>query len=94
MTKQEQKIIEDIRDNFGLEVENLVRLGLLPPVSAKKWLVRALYFEYAKSGRTYIDIKLDLSVEYEISVSAIEKLVYRDTRYVIRDSRFEMGKTF
>jgi len=87
MTKQEQKISADLREHFGLEVENLIRMGLLPANSAKKWLVRALYFKYAKSGRTYLDIKLDLSVEYEISVSAIEKLVYRDARYGIRDMR-------
>ncbi|MBL7113694.1 MAG: hypothetical protein ISS19_17275 [Bacteroidales bacterium] len=87
MTKHEQKIVEDIREHFGLEVENLIRMGLLPQVSAKKWLVRALYFKYAKTGRTYLDIKLDLSVEYNISVSAIEKLVYRDSRYGIRDAR-------
>ena len=78
MTKQERKIVEDLREYFGLEVENLVMVGLLPPDSAKKWLVRALYFKHAKTGRTYMDIKLDLSVEYNISISAIEKLVYRD----------------
>jgi len=77
MTNEEQKISADLREQFGVEVEHLIRIGILPVGTAKKWLVKALYFKYAKTGRTYLDIKLDLSVEYEISVSAIEKLVYR-----------------
>jgi len=87
MTKQERKIVKDLREYFGLEVENLVMMGLLPTGSAKKWLVRALYFKHAKTGRTYIAIKLDLSVEYNISISAIEKLVYRDPGSRMPDAR-------
>jgi hypothetical protein len=30
----------------------------------------------AKTGRTYTDIKLELSVDYGVSVSMIEKMIY------------------
>ena len=77
MTQEAQKIVDDIRIQFGIDVEDVVKNEILPTMVAKKWLVKARYFKEAKSGRTYTDIKLDLSVEYDISVSAIEKLVYR-----------------
>ena len=77
MTQEAQKIVEDIRNQFGIDVEDVVKNEILPTGVAKKWLVKARYFKEAKSGRTYTDIKLDLSVEYDISVSAIEKLIYR-----------------
>jgi hypothetical protein len=77
MTQEAQKIVDDIRNHFGIDVEDIVKNEILPTVVAKKWLVKSLYFKEAKSGRTYTDIKLDLSVEYDISISAIEKMVYR-----------------
>lgn len=82
MTQEARKIVDDIRIHFGIDVEEVVKLNLLPAGVAKRWLVRALYFKWAKSGRTYTDIKLDLSVEYDISISAIEKLVYRNSEVV------------
>ena len=78
MTQEAQKIVEDLRFHFGIDVEEIINAELLPIMVAKKWLVRQLYFKEAKTGRTYTDIKLDLSVEYDISVSMIEKLIYRE----------------
>ena len=85
MSEDTLKIIQDLREKFGMDVENLIRKGILPTNAAKKWLVKELYFEYAKQGktytkegRTYTDIKLELSEEYGISISSIEKLVYRE----------------
>ena len=84
MKPETEKVITDLRDHFGIEVENLIRKGLLPVSAAKKWLVKELYFTYAKEGntlekggRTYTDIKYQLSIDYDISVSSIEKLIYR-----------------
>jgi len=78
------KVVNDLREKYGIDVEHLIRLGLLPPNAAKKWLVKALYFDWArdgntieKGGRTYTDIKMELSIEYGISISSIEKLIYR-----------------
>ena len=84
MNPETEKVIADIREHFGIDVENLIKKGLLPMNAAKKWLVRELYFAYAregntieKGGRTYTDIKDQLSIDYGISVSSIEKIIYR-----------------
>ena len=85
MNAETEKVIRDLKNHFGIDVDELVRMGLLPVESAKKWLVRQLYFTYARQGktidhggRTYTDIKNELSAEYGISISSIEKIVYRD----------------
>ncbi len=72
-----QIIAKEIRELTGVEAEELMELGLLHPVHARKWLVRKLYFIMARTGRTYTDIKYELSVRYDISVSTIEKMIYR-----------------
>lgn len=84
MNPEAEKVIVDLRERCGIEVEHLVVRGLLPVSQAKKWLVKELYFDYArmgktleKRGRTYANIKNELSVNYGVSVSTIEKLVYR-----------------
>ena len=84
MSNEAEKIITEIRDRFGIDVEKLVKMDLLPLPAAKRWLVREMYFHLArngntveKGGRTYTDIKNQLSVEYGISVSSIEKIIYR-----------------
>jgi hypothetical protein len=70
-------ILGDIQQFTGIDAGKLLDMGLIPANHARKWVVRQKYFEMAKTGRTYTDIKLELSVEYGVSVSAIEKLVYR-----------------
>ena len=84
MNPETERVIIDLREHFGIEVENLVKRGLLPVSAAKKWLVRELYFTYAKEGntiekggRTYTNIKNELSDCYGVSVSSIEKMIYR-----------------
>ncbi|MFN3382921.1 MAG: hypothetical protein ACK41O_25910, partial [Runella zeae] len=61
----------------GFDAKRMFDIGLLPLKEAKKWLVRKQYFDMAKTGRSYSDIKLELSVKYQLSVSSIEKLIYR-----------------
>ena len=84
MSNDAEKIINEIRDRFGIDVEKLIKMDLLPLSAAKKWLVREMYFHHArdgktndKGGRTYSDIKNQLSDEYGISISSIEKIIYR-----------------
>jgi hypothetical protein len=84
MNPETEKVVIDLRERCGIEVEHLVVRGLLPVSQAKKWLVKELYFDYArkgntleKRGRTYANIKNELSVDYGVSVSTIEKLVYK-----------------
>lgn len=84
MDQETQRIVTELRELCGLDVEPLVKRGLLPLHQAKKWLVKELYFMYAREGRAherggrnYTDIKMELSESYGVSVSTIEKMVYR-----------------
>jgi hypothetical protein len=77
MTGLTQETIEEINDELGVDVHPLIKCGLLDSRSATKWLVRRLYYRMAKEDRTYADIKYELSIRYDISVSSIEKMVYR-----------------
>jgi hypothetical protein len=69
-------IISEVKELAGVEAGKLFEIGLINEKHARKWVVRKKYFELAKTGRTYTDIKLELSVDYGVSVSMIEKLVY------------------
>jgi hypothetical protein len=72
------RIVADIRTEFGVDVSEVVEKGILHPVDSKKWLVKQLYFKWAKSGKTFTDIKYELSYLHNISVSSIGKIVYRN----------------
>jgi hypothetical protein len=70
-------IVSKVNEIAGVDTGKLFDIGLIPANHARNWIVKQKYFEMAKTGRTYTDIKLELSVEYGVSVSTIEKLVYR-----------------
>ena len=72
-------IIRDFKKEFGVDIGDVIRRGILHVTDAKKWLVKELYFKWAKAdrNRTYADIKYELSIMYDISVSCIEKMIYR-----------------
>jgi hypothetical protein len=72
-------LVKEIEAATGIEAGPLLEIGLIQPKEAKKWLVRQLYYQLAKTGRTYADIKYELSDRFGISVSSIEKLIYRPT---------------
>ncbi len=71
------KIIEDLKSEFGIDVSDVMEKGILHPDDARKWLVKQLYFKWAKKDRSYIDIKEELSEMYGMSISSIEKMIYR-----------------
>jgi hypothetical protein len=77
MTVSEVDIKHEIKEIVGVEAVNLMSMGLIEPKQAVRWLVRRQYFALAKTGRTYTDIKYELSERYGISVSSIEKMIYR-----------------
>ena len=78
MEASKDLILGEIQQLTGIDAGRLFDIGLLSPDYARKWVVKQKYFQLAKSGRTYTDIKNELSAEYRISVSSIEKIVYRD----------------
>ncbi len=77
METSKDLILCEIQQITGIDAEMLIENGLIPAYHARKWVVKQKYFQLAKSGRTYTDIKNELSVEYGVSVSTIEKLIYR-----------------
>ena len=77
MSAAKELIAGEIKQFTGIDPSQLIDMGVIPEDHARRWVVKKKYFQLAKTGRTYTDIKNELSVEYGISVSAIEKLVYR-----------------
>ena len=77
MEATKELILSEINEIAGIDTGRLFDIGLISTKHALKWVVMKKYFELAKTGRTYTDIKLELSVDYGMSVSAIEKMVYR-----------------
>jgi len=72
-------ILGEIQELIGIDAALLFDNGLLTFDHAKRWIVKRKYFQMSKSGRTLTDIKYELSDDYGLSVSAIEKLIYRKT---------------
>ena len=70
-------ILVEIQQLTGVDAEKLFDIGLIPANHARNWIVKEKYYQMAKTGRTYTDIKYELSLDYGVSVSTIEKLVYR-----------------
>ena len=77
MDISKESILEEIRDIAGVDAGSLMENGLITQEHARKWLVKQKYYRMAKTGRTYTDIKNELSDCYGLSVSTIEKMVYR-----------------
>jgi hypothetical protein len=77
MDTSKDLILAEIQQLAGVDVKQLFDIGLISTDHARKWIIRRKYYQLAKTGRTYADIKNELSDEYEVSVSTIEKLVYR-----------------
>ena len=77
MDVSQETMLAEINELAGMDVANLVKKGLVNSNQARKWLVKHKYYEMAKTGRTYVDIKYELSDCYGVSVSTIEKMIYR-----------------
>ena len=77
MEVSKEMILNEVNHLAGIDTVKLFDIGLISPDHARKWVVMQKYFQMAKTGRTYSDIKNELSDEYGMSVSSIEKMVYR-----------------
>ena len=79
MSSYNDKIVSEVERLSHKEgLNELLNMGITTIKDLQKWLIRELYFEQKeKGGKTCIAIKYDLSDEYNISVSQIEKLIYR-----------------
>ena len=70
-------LVEDVFNKMGVDVLDAVKAGLIGRKELSKALIKYDYEQMAKQGRKYKDIKAELSEKYGVSVSSIEKLVYR-----------------
>jgi hypothetical protein len=72
-----EMIAREIQEVSGVDVKSIMEMGLLHPIEARKWLVKTKYYLLADGSRTLTDIKYELSENYGISISSIEKMIYR-----------------
>jgi hypothetical protein len=77
MEATKELILSEVNEIAGIDVGQLFDIGLISTNHARNWVVKQKYFQLAKTGRTYTDIKNELSDEYGVSISSIEKMVYR-----------------
>lgn len=77
MNENSEFIVNEIKEISKIDITEVMEIGILSEKQAKRWLVKSKYYALRKTGRTFTDIKLELSVDYDISVSAIEKMVYK-----------------
>lgn len=84
MSKFTKDLAREIRQLAGIDPTRLMEIGLIDPQHARKWVVKQQYYALAKTGRTYTDIKYELSEQYGLSVSSIEKLIYRSPETGVR----------
>ena len=77
MEASKDLILVEIQQLTGVDAEKLFEIGLIPPNHARNWIVKEKYYQLARTGRTYTDIKYELSLDYGMSVSSIEKMIYR-----------------
>ena len=74
-----QRIIKDIIHHYGIDITYFVALGLLHIDDAKHWLISKEYRRlYNGGGYSYKKVKLYLSDRYGVSISTIEKIIYRN----------------
>lgn len=72
-----EQLATDFMEKYQLDIKEIIDVGLVGEKEIVKALVRKEYEEMAKLGMKYKDIKAELSEKYGLSVSSIEKLIYR-----------------
>jgi len=78
---EQKKIIKDILINYSIDISYFIAVGLLHIDDAKNWLVRNEYRRlYEQEFNTYTEVKKYLASRYGISISSIEKMIYRDNK--------------
>ncbi len=70
-------LANEVMDKYNIDIKGSIDIGLVGEREIKRVLVRKEYEEMAKQNMTYKVIKAKLSKRYGLSVSSIEKLVYR-----------------
>lgn len=69
-------------EKYELDIKEIIDVGLVGEKEIVKALVKKEYEEMAKQGEKYKDIKAELSKKYGLSISSIEKLMYRKSKTI------------
>ena len=77
LTQDMRILINDVMDKFDVDILGAVEAGFVGEKEIKRALIKYYYETMAKDGLKYKDIKNELSMRYGVSVSSIEKLVYK-----------------
>ena len=78
---EHRRIIKDILDLYSIDTSYLIAVGLLHIDDAKNWLIRKEYIRLYNNGEfTYKEVKRYLRERYGVSISCIEKMVYRNLK--------------
>lgn len=70
-------------DHTGGVIDFLSHTGILDPKQVKRWLVRYEYFKGLSTGRPGYDLRIEIAVTYNCSVSFVSKCVYRYTYLIV-----------
>jgi len=74
-----QRIIKYILHHYKIDISYFVALGLLHIDDAKNWLIIHEYMRLYNGGEySYKQVKTYLSDRYSVSISSIEKIIYRN----------------
>ena len=77
LSENEEKLVNEVLDKLNADIRESVEIGLVGEKEIKRVLLKKEYEDMAKEGMKYKDIKILLSEKYGLSVSMIEKLVYK-----------------
>jgi hypothetical protein len=78
LSEGEEMLVNEVMDKLNADIRESIEIGLAGEKEIKRVLVKKEYENLAKEGMKYKDIKVLLSEKYEVSVSWIEKLVYKN----------------
>ena len=77
LSRSEEMLVSEVLDKMNADIRESIEIGLAGEKEIKRVLLKKEYEDMAKEGMKYKDIKVLLSEKYGLSVSSIEKLVYR-----------------
>lgn len=77
ITESQLLLADRIQKTFQVDIVPSIAIGLIGEQQIKKVLVKYEYEVLSKKGIKYKEIKSKLSRKYGVSISWIEKLVYR-----------------
>ena len=78
LTENEEMLVSEVLDKLNTDIRESIEIGLVGEKEIIRVLVKKDYEDMAKDGMKYKDIKEQLSKKYGVSISWIEKLIYKN----------------